>query len=559
MKIKTFMIVAIIMLGMVPLSHADVLLDFNRFITGGGERPQLASYEVRRNSMLPDYDKVQQVVPELNYNQRIIESHYGVAYDLTYIGQDFDPSDLIITVANLPLEFDIEVNGVIVMDEAKMMNPVILAKTTESNGMNKYVLMISRDMAFHPQDIVKVLRNEDYSLREEQNIENKEVQREILSSFFSSDNVKEDEKNTLGAKIIEKSGNMIGKFENAVSGSTGKKQAQLSVYALDFNFDQIFTLPGNGDAQPSANQVISEKSGEIINLDEPAPAVVSLSSDNAQRIFYDEGNIFQEIIYDEANDVNHYREFYENGSIKLEMTLKDGMQNGDVKGYSQDGVLMYVESYKDGQLNGLAKQYYASGIIKSERTFKNDLLNGISREYNEEGQMIFDFYFVNNEKHGQQNVYYDSGQIFKQASYSNGVENGVYREYFENGNVQMEMFFLNGDRYGSYEEFYENGNMKYVENYKDGKLHGSIQEYYENGVLKFEDQYRAGVLHGVSKDYFPSGKVKTIYYYESGDLVGAPKEYTEESDDMVSIDVFGMTKSAYNFSKDPYFQQLVNK
>jgi antitoxin component YwqK of YwqJK toxin-antitoxin module len=78
--------------------------------------------------------------------------------------------------------------------------------------------------------------------------------------------------------------------------------------------------------------------------------------------------------------------FYENGNISEEITYKDGVQDGSYKKAMVSGKVIETSAYKNGKLNGPASFFNADGVIVAKGQFTDNIKTG-KWQYYENGKL----------------------------------------------------------------------------------------------------------------------------------------------------------------------------
>ncbi len=126
--------------------------------------------------------------------------------------------------------------------------------------------------------------------------------------------------------------------------------------------------------------------------------------------------------------------FYENGQLFSTVIYEDGLAQGERRIFFEDGTLKTIERYKNDTIHGVFQEYYDNGKLNIESEFTDGVLQGISKRYFRSGELMEEVTFVNNE------------------------ENGPFKEYYQNGNVQWSGTYLNGDNeFGILEHYNQEG------------------------------------------------------------------------------------------------------
>jgi hypothetical protein len=161
----------------------------------------------------------------------IIETHYGVAYDLSVMGSEFHTPDLISSVAFINAELmdtNVVLLGVRVLsdftvDVARIKRYVgkfyVPGQPEKEN--DKFVLEISPGMARRPEKIFSVLLQES-PLTESEMYRKKvhQARRETMESVFDDSQVDGEGERKVGATIVRISGKAISAISDYMEGDS---------------------------------------------------------------------------------------------------------------------------------------------------------------------------------------------------------------------------------------------------------------------------------------------------------------------------------------------------
>lgn len=144
---------------------------------------------------------------------------------------------------------------------------------------------------------------------------------------------------------------------------------------------------------------------------------ISHNEDGIERLYYENGNIRQEIPYDEDGKIHGIARYYgENGVIYREVSYAVGNLFGSIKLYDEEGRIELETPYNDNRISGVEIGYYKSGNKEHETLYDCD-------------DIILE------------NKYYDNGNIKLTCEHERGVRNGCLKEYYEDGSLFKESKF----------------------------------------------------------------------------------------------------------------------
>jgi len=117
--------------------------------------------------------------------------------------------------------------------------------------------------------------------------------------------------------------------------------------------------------------------------------------------------------------------------------------------------------YKDGVREGLGVFYHKNGEVKSERHYCGGELHGLQRTYYEDGNLSgMGFYWEGNMT-GLWYYYWPNGELRERITFHNNLEHGPFQEYFEDGTLKASGMYLYGDFEHGYLTLYnEDGSLK---------------------------------------------------------------------------------------------------
>jgi len=102
---------------------------------------------------------------------------------------------------------------------------------------------------------------------------------------------------------------------------------------------------------------------------------------NLSKFYYANGNLKEEVNYENGQRNGLTKRYYENGILEAELNYKDGEEDGLQKGYHDNGNLMYEHNFKAGELEGLQKEYDLGGNLLTEMNYKAGKPDGLHKLY----------------------------------------------------------------------------------------------------------------------------------------------------------------------------------
>jgi hypothetical protein len=201
------------------------------------------------------------VCPHQTYSQELsaygfepIQEHYGIKYDLTPLGPDFDPSQLILTVTNINIGIETDIEGVIIINSvtpeiAKLMKTAPFLKGDLLVEDSKYVLFISPDVALHPEKILPILHSE--KVKTPQDIERERIEvirRGEIARTFDDGQGNRGVKAEMGAEVARAPSKFIESLNKFMQKKPHSEDIHIEEYYLSFS--QLFAnkeQTGSGD------------------------------------------------------------------------------------------------------------------------------------------------------------------------------------------------------------------------------------------------------------------------------------------------------------------------
>ena len=187
--------------------------------------------------------EVQEEAPVSDFHP--FQENYGIKYDLSPLAPQFDPADLIIAIATLKTEIDIDIGGVIVLntveqDIARIVRTALLKKGDLLVEDSKYVLFISPDVAREPNQILRILRKEERKTPERIEKERIEMlKRGEIAKVFDGGGQNTQAKDKITSEMAKAPGRFIDFVSDLLNGKFRKKDPiEIDYYYLSFS--QLF-------------------------------------------------------------------------------------------------------------------------------------------------------------------------------------------------------------------------------------------------------------------------------------------------------------------------------
>ena len=154
-------------------------------------------------------------------------------------------------------------------------------------------------------------------------------------------------------------------------------------------------------------------------------------------IYYEDGELFTEVIWDKPGMNRHGIAYYNNKIF-----------TGKEVQYDEDGKLFRETTFKDGKKDGLYRRWKGGNTITySEGNYIDGKEDGAWKGW----EVIY--------KDG-----FDDGK-------HNGRKDGVWEYYYEENGLQvMEENYIDGKEDGVFKRWYENGQLMYIKKYVNGEL-----------------------------------------------------------------------------------------
>lgn len=375
-----------------------------------------------------------------------------------------------------------------ILKENEAFDPMDIFKAIDENDLTKLETLIKAGAKL---DIVKEL--------------DKNEKMEIKKVFYDIDEVKgltplEYAAFTNKPQAVRL---LIANGTNIYERINGKKEYKtLFDYVFDADMHEIFAvfLENNerADKDIYLHKALNKKKGAIAKY-------LSLNRASKQNRNFETNKVYEEDelycqtpwycqLNSNGSGINGIRRTYYNVAPyrrKNDTLFRYGFREAEYI-YYENGQLKQEIPYVNLKPHGMVKEYYPTGQLKMEMPFKDGKLSGVVKEYDENGQIKLE------------HIYYENGQKKRTQAYLNGKP-ALAKEYYENGQVKVEPIFKNGKL--EVKEYYENGQVKVEASVEDGELDGMVNEYYENGQKKSEATFQKGNLI-TKKEFDENGQLK---------------------------------------------------
>ena len=183
---------------------------------------------------------------------------------------------------------------------------------------------------------------------------------------------------------------------------------KLIVVDIIYKFDNNRTI-NQIENSVYSNKIIVYKKGNIVsaNFDENlnkvcAPGIHYFKSLEAafyyeipndhnglQKIWYDNGQLYQELIFKDGKYDGLQKEWYKNGQLYQEITYKDEKKDGLNRKWFENGKLYQEITWKNGKYNDLCRTWYENEQLSQEIMYTNGIQNGLFKCWSENGILIY--------------------------------------------------------------------------------------------------------------------------------------------------------------------------
>lgn len=243
-------------------------------------------------------------------------------------------------------------------------------------------------------------------------------------------------------------------------------------------------------------------------------------------IYYEDNSLKAQAIYEK--DEAWYREFYPSGELKMEGKITQGKSDSTWTHYYKEGIVKAKGDEKNGLKEGLWTYFHPNGEKESEGYYGGGQKNGHWKYFYTDGTLNAEGDLKNDQRQGAWNLYYQSGAEMAKGEFDEGT--GSYTEYYESGKVKVKGFVDKGLNDSTWNFYYEDGTLEGICNYNKGE--GDYTGYYTNGDVKMKGKLKNGEKVGTWKLFDEKGKLAGLYktYYEKEEpvVVEVPEEVKEE-------------------------------
>ncbi|MBI2967173.1 MAG: hypothetical protein HYY40_05095 [Bacteroidetes bacterium] len=278
---------------------------------------------------------------------------------------------------------------------------------------------------------------------------------------------------------------------------------------------------------------------------------------------HDNGNIKNEVTYDNGKMDGPYKIYYESGILKEEGTYKNGLISGNLKIYGNTGVLKETYNYKNDTIHGEFISYYPTGVKEKVLKLSRGKLSGMQEEFHDNGTRKSEYRAVKGEIEGEYKTYDRKGRMESVKNYSAGNLNGPYKIFYPDGKTEKEGILKNGNITGTWKTYHNNGQPYEITGYNEkGKLNGLSKVSDIDGKIHYEVTYKDDAVAS-SRYYDKNGKIiseqnnpKNIakeysVYYPDGTLKAkGPYPGTQKTGEWKFYDKNGVLSSIENYNKN---------
>ncbi len=275
--------------------------------------------------------------------------------------------------------------------------------------------------------------------------------------------------------------------------------------------------------------------------------------------YYTNGNLKEEVYYEEGNREGPGRAFDEDGTlvalleyhndylierIRINRTDNEGRKQGQWMEFYEDGTVKREVFYKDNQIDGVYKEFQPNGNLSLIMDYEegriveedeDEILAEqieIRREFDDEGNVIFQGSFKENVPVGIHRFYNSEGEVINAFLYNDlgvkiaegivdeqGNRIGEWKDLYPDGKVKATGIYRNNQKSGTWNHYYPNGQVEQIGGYLRGLPDGEWIWYYSDGSILREESYFNGREDGKMIEYNELGEVIT-----EGEFINGEKE-----------------------------------
>ncbi len=291
-------------------------------------------------------------------------------------------------------------------------------------------------------------------------------------------------------------------------------------------------------------------------------------------VYYPNGNILEEAIYQYDSLHGAARIYHENGMLSAIGELRNNKKEGYWEEYYPNGNLRYKGSLVNGKEEGIWELYHENGAFKSKGLYQRGLGQGYWEYFHDNGQLASKGMLVDNNYEGQWLEYFDNGQLSEDILYKSDLKHGKYTGYYANGSLEVTGHYIGGKAHGDFIFYHDNGEKFSVGRKEKDQLVGIWKNYYPNGQLKSVGPFENGLRNGQWKFYTEDGYQESegilvddlwhgsATFYSVSGLVKSKGKYVKDkkegewiyyTDDGALIDIANYVQDMYHGPVESYF------
>ena len=216
-----------------------------------------------------------------------------------------------------------------------------------------------------------------------------------------------------------------------------KNMTNLKMYSFLLMSISLLIISCDGGSQESESNFINRhnKRGVV----DSTGAVINGKHDGAWKFWDEDGRLMVEGHYKNGLMHGEWRYYFPNGQLDLVGTFENNLQEGLFITYFENNGNKFQEVlFEKGYRQGVSRSYFETGKIRSEETFVNDLKHGPAKYYFETGKIASEGNFKNDKEHGIVLTYYHSGALREEATWEEGFLVGKFKSYHKNGKIEVD-------------------------------------------------------------------------------------------------------------------------
>lgn len=168
--------------------------------------------------------------------------------------------------------------------------------------------------------------------------------------------------------------------------------------------------------------------------------------------------------YDSPVFQGFWKIWYKNGQLYEQGRYDNGKKVGEWVTYHPNGQLREIATYLDAEKHGAASHFRSNGTITSIEYFEHGI------------------------EHGPQTHWYENGALELAAFYFKGMPVEKWRRWHDNQNLETEGVYRHGYRDQKWTEWFRDKTKKSEYSYFDGYLHGPLSQFDQESKVENTDE-----------------------------------------------------------------------